>query len=92
MKISEITPTYKKPGPKRQRPLREANTKLLVNLGSVRQKYGLSLRDVSGNSDIDTASLLRAEQGATPSLENALKIAKLFDIPVEKIWALKRNK
>lgn len=87
--LSEITPGNRKPGPKKKNVRQPANTRLLVDLRAMRESYGLSLRDVHKATGIGVATLLRTEQGATPSLENALRIAAVFGLSMEKIWAIR---
>jgi len=89
MKIYEICPGNHKPGPKRHSNPRTAKTRLLVDLRAMREQYNLSLRDVHKATGIGVATLLRTEQGATPSLEKALQIAGVFGLPVENVWAVR---
>jgi len=91
MKISDIKPTKKKSGPKSLRLSRSQNIRLLVNLRAIRDKFGLSLRDVTKATGLSISTLNRTERGAEPSLEIALRIAQVYECPIEQIWSLRRK-
>ncbi|MBU6232490.1 helix-turn-helix domain-containing protein [Patescibacteria group bacterium] len=90
MNIYEIKPKAKyKLASGKRKDSNDAPTKLLMDVRGIRQEQRLSLRDVSEATGFDLASLLRIEQGRTPSLENALRYAEIMQVPVEKIWGLR---
>lgn len=91
MKLSDISRRNKKRVP-HKRAQRIASTILLVDLRGMRSEYGLSLRDLQTATKLDVATMSRVEAGATPSLDNALRIAELFGLPVEKIWAVRKER
>ena len=57
-----------------------------IPLVELRRLKGLSQRDLAANIMISPSAIAQYELGdRTPSLENALRIAQYFDIPVENI-------
>lgn len=68
---------------------RPARTRLLVDLRSLREAKGVTLRQVAEATGISNPSLCQTEHGCTPALDTALRLAAFVELPVEKIWALK---
>jgi len=73
-------------------PARPPKTRLLVDLQDMRRSRGVSLRQVQKAIGVSNASLCQIENGCTPSLDNALRIAAFVEHPVERIWALRYSK
>jgi len=90
MKLSDLHPKVKQPRD-RVRPKRRTGTvRLLVDLSKMRRERGVTLRQVADALKISTSVLCQIENGCTPSIESALRIASFIGDPVEKIWALNR--
>lgn len=86
MKLSDFKPTKRQP--RTQRP---SKTVLLVDLKAMREEHGVTLRQAQAAFGVNNSALWQAEQGCTPSLQTALRIADFVEMPVEKIWALKKG-
>ena len=57
-----------------------------ISLVTLRKAKGLSQRDLASNIMISPSAIAQYESGSrNPTLENALRIANYFDIPVENI-------
>jgi DNA-binding XRE family transcriptional regulator len=93
MKLSDLKPQPRKSrvGTRKTLLKRPPKTRLLTDIATLRRSKGVSLRQVGKATGISIAVLCQAELGCTPALETALKIAAFVELPVEKIWALKRN-
>jgi DNA-binding XRE family transcriptional regulator len=55
-------------------------------LRTMRAKYGLTLREVARYSGVAVATVQRMECGHHCDLATAMKLARFFERPVEKIW------
>lgn len=66
-------------------------SKLYCCLRSLRQKHGLSLREVAKHSGVSHATLARMEAGHECCLSHAIKVADFFETAVEKIWNTKEK-
>jgi DNA-binding XRE family transcriptional regulator len=86
MKLSEL-----KPSRRIQRAQRPSRTVLLVDLQAMRLDRGVTLRQVQTALGVNNAVLCQVEHGCTPSLETALRLAAFVELPIEKIWALKKG-
>ena len=85
--ISTIKPS-KVSSPDRSR--RPPRTRLLIDIAALRHKRKITLRDVAQAIKIGGPAICEAENGCTPRLDTALKIAQFLELPVEHIWALKK--
>lgn len=57
-----------------------------ISLVTLRRAKGLSQRDLASDVMISPSAIAQYESGSrNPTLENALKIANYFNIPVENI-------
>ncbi len=65
------------------------NVKLLMDLRSLRQEAGISVKKLEELSGIAHATLERIEKGQAPHLEIALQYARFLNRNVEEIWGLK---
>jgi transcriptional regulator with XRE-family HTH domain len=74
----------KKP-PKERRAWKSQKIVLRSSLRELREKLGLTLREVS-NCGVDIASIQRAEQGFEITLTHALILAAFYEMPVQDIW------
>lgn len=86
MKLSQLKPTKHIPA----NPARPAKTRLLVNIKQMRESRGITLRQVEKAIKVSNPALCQIENGCTPRLDIALKIANFLELPVEKIWGLKK--
>lgn len=59
-------------------------------LRELREKHGLTLRDVAKHSGVSVATIARAEWGAELCLSQALKLAHFFEYGIEQIWTRRR--
>ena len=60
----------------------------------IREAHNLTLRDVSATTKLPIATIQRIERGFACELAKAMILAKFFEQPVEKLFALlpeKRN-
>jgi len=85
--ISTIKPRKASPPGKPRRPPR---TRLLIDIATLRHDRGITLRDVGKEIKIGSPAICEAENGCTPRLDTALRIAAFLELPVERIWALKK--
>lgn len=65
------------------------NATLLMDLRSLRQEAGISVKKLEELSGIAHATLDRIEKGQAPSLGIALRYAQFLQLNVEEIWGLK---
>ena len=89
MKLSDIKPEPKKG--KKTVGRRMPSTRLLIDLSTMRRMRGVTMRKAADATGVSIAVFCQIEQGCTPSLATALKIADFVDMPIEKIWSLKRK-
>lgn len=61
---------------------------LLLDLRGLRKAAGMPLEQVVKLSGVCKSNYERLQKGATPSLDNALKLARFLQLPVEQIWRL----
>jgi DNA-binding XRE family transcriptional regulator len=66
-------------------------SKLYCCLRSLRQKYGLPLREVAKHSGVSHPTLARMEAGKECCLSHAIRVADFFETTVEKIWNTKEK-
>ncbi len=90
MKLSQIKPKPKVGSKALLK--RPPKTRLLVDLSALRKDRGVTIRDVEKATGIPNPVVCQTELGCTPALETALRIAAFVELPVEKIWALKKAK
>jgi DNA-binding XRE family transcriptional regulator len=64
---------------------------LLLDLRGMRREAGMPLAEVVKLSGVCKSNYERLQNGATPSLDNALKLARFLRMPVEEIWKLKER-
>ena len=65
------------------------NCGVFNRIGLFRHDRGLSRRDLANAVDVNPQTIGYLERGDyKPSLELALKVAKVFDMPVEMIFSL----
>ena len=88
MKLSELTPMPRKAADV----AKKSNVRLTVNLCAMRQARAIPVRVAAEAAGMDHASFNRIERGGEPTIANALRVAAFFDMPVEKIWAIKAAK
>ena len=63
--------------------------KITNNLVQLRKKHGLRQEDLANQLDVTRQTIIAIENGRyNPSLELALKISKIFHLPVEEIFKL----
>jgi DNA-binding XRE family transcriptional regulator len=70
----------------KKKPLIRLRGALLCSLRSLREKHGLTLREVSSHTGVSHPTLARMEIGAECYLSHAIKVANFFETTVEKIW------
>lgn len=88
-KLSDLKPSKRNS----RSPSRISTTvNLLVDLGALRKSKGVTLEQVGQAMSLSCAAICHVERGCTPSIETALRYAAFVELPVEKIWALKRKK
>lgn len=88
MKLSEMKPKTK---PKATH-CADAMTVLQVDITELRKSRGISLHQASEAIGIKVGVLFDAERGKTPRLDTALRLAEFIDLPVEKIWMIRRKR
>lgn len=84
-----MTPAEKaaKSKAKRKPPFRRA-VKFPDNpLRAMREKLGLSLRDVENETGVNNVTLFSAEAGCEIILTSALALARFYGLSVEGIWS-----
>jgi predicted transcriptional regulator len=87
MKLSEMKVV------RRGRPPRVSGdtVEMIFDPRRLRERHGVSLREVAEASGVSHATIARVEVGWVPSVENALKLAAFYELPVEKMWRLKEG-
>ena len=66
----------------------KGQVKLLLDLRGMRREAKMPLAEVWKLSGIRKSNYARLQNGASPSLDNALKLARFLRMPVEEIWSL----
>lgn len=69
---------------------RPPHTRLLIDIATLRSGRRITLRDVEREIKVGTPVMSEIENGCTPRLDTALRIAAFLELPVERIWALKK--
>jgi DNA-binding XRE family transcriptional regulator len=59
---------------------------LSCRVRSEREGMGLSLDDVAGATRISKSTLSYLERGFDAQLSTALKIARFFNLPLDRLW------
>ncbi|WP_019771187.1 helix-turn-helix transcriptional regulator [Streptococcus sobrinus] len=67
--------------------------KIITNLKEIREKAGLTQQELAEVVGVRRETILHLENNRyNPSLEMALKIARVFDLSVEEIFRLNEEK
>ncbi len=67
-------------------PKPKSEVTLLVDIRALRREENVGVKKAAEWMRVPPPRLDRIEDGATPSLGNALKIAAFMRMPVEQIW------